>query len=356
MPSDPCRRHRGERGQSAAEYVGLAALVAAIIGLLAIASPARVLDGARSAVDAAYCALVDGNDCAASSGPAPGAGPGGDPGATPLSHRDRAESGDYVALGDSYSAGEGAFDYQTGTDQDDNHCHRSAHAYGQQVYQGGDFAGDFVFGACSGGIVGDYYGNNHGGNAGEGPQQDHITDDTSLITISMGGNDFGFADVLTQCALHSCATPEYQQQLQQTIATEQAQLVQMYKDMRDRAGPDAVIVVVGYPHLFVDTGDHGIGYSSTITDEERQFLNNMADQADQAIADAISQANAGVELVDIRDDFAGHEVGSDDPWIHDLDIDWDWFNTHPAASSFHPTAPGQAAIAAAVDHQIDEGP
>ncbi|MFT4289418.1 SGNH/GDSL hydrolase family protein, partial [Nocardioides sp.] len=290
-----------------------------------------------------------------------GAGGGGAPaphdsGTKPLSHRDRAEAGDYVALGDSYSAGEGAFDYLPGTDEDDNQCHRSAHAYGSQVYDGGDFAGDFVFGACSGGVVADYYGNNTSGNAGEGPQRDQITDDTSLITISMGGNDFGFATVLEYCVRHNCDTEEYRQQLEQTVAATQQQLVAMYQDMRDRAGPDAVIVVVGYPHLFVESGDHDVSYSSTITGEERQFLNEVADMADQAIQDAIGQANAGVEFVDIRDDFAGHEVGSDDPWIHDLDIEWDWFNTHPAASSFHPTAAGQSTIADAVNEQIDEGP
>lgn len=354
------RRRRDDAGQSTAEYVGLAAVVVVVIGALVGLAP-NLLAGARPVVDAAYCQLsgsLGGGGCAedapAAAPELPGTGGSSEP-PVPRTPRQVAEAGDYVALGDSYSAGEGAFDYQPGTDQDDNRCHRSDHAYGQQVYDGGHFAGDFHFGACSGGVVEDYFGPNQG-NQGEPPQREHITDDTSLITISMGGNDFGFADVLSHCMFHNCATEDYRGQLEAVIAAEAAQLVEMYRDMRERAGDDARIIVVGYPHLFDVNGGHGLSLSSPIRAAERRFLNEVTDLANQAIQDSIAQADANVEFVDIRDVFAGHEVGTADPWIHDLSLKWDWGNTGPDPASFHPTRAGQDAIRDAVNAQIDEGP
>src|SRR5687768_3136073 len=60
-------------------------------------------------------------------------------------------AGQYVALGDSYSAGEGLTPYKPGTqDRDDggNRCHRSNHAYPVKV--GAALAVEPVFVACSG--------------------------------------------------------------------------------------------------------------------------------------------------------------------------------------------------------------
>ena len=71
---------------------------------------------------------------------------------TPL---EQATSGRYVGLGDSYSSGEGAWDYEEGTDFDDrddlwpfddgeedhNRCHRSANAYANVLASSTTFAG-----------------------------------------------------------------------------------------------------------------------------------------------------------------------------------------------------------------------
>lgn len=366
------RSGRGEDGQGTAEYVGLGVVITALIGTLLATGPG-VLERAQGAVDGVYCSLAGDAGCgdqasaesAASGNDETGGSPTGPdaaPSATtstyapePPTPRGIAESGDYVALGDSYSSGEGAFDYQPGTDVDDNRCHRSGNAYGQQVYNGGNFAGGFSFGACSGGVVESYFAPNQE-NVGEPAQRDLITENTSLVTISMGGNDFGFADVLSHCVFHRCANDTYLAELRDRIATEADQLVAMYRDMRERAGDDARLIVVGYPHLFDVNGDHGLSLSSPITAAERRFLNNMSDMANQAIRESIARSDAGIEFVDIRDAYAGHEIGTADPWIHDLSLQWDWGNTGPNPSSFHPTQAGQDAIRDAVNQQIDEGP
>jgi lysophospholipase L1-like esterase len=366
------RPGRGDDGQGTVEYIGLGVVITALIGTLLSIGPG-IQDRAQGAVGAVYCSLAGDAACgdqvsaeppASSNDPTGGSptGPDAAPSATtstyapePPTPREIAESGDYVALGDSYSSGEGADDYQPGTDEDTNRCHRSGNAYGQQVYNGGDFAGGFSFGACSGGVVEDYFAPNQE-NQGEQAQRDLITEDTSLITISMGGNDFGFADVLSHCVFHRCANDAYLAELRDRIAVEAGQLVDMYRDMRERAGEDVRVIVVGYPHLFDVDGNHGLSLSSPITAAERRFLNNMSDMANQAIRDSIATADAGMEFVDIRDAYAGHEIGSTDPWIHDLSLHWDWGDTGPNPSSFHPTQAGQDAIRDAVNQQIDEGP
>jgi lysophospholipase L1-like esterase len=357
------RRGGDQRGQSTGEYVGIAAFVALlVVAAIAFVRPSAA-EPARDVASTAFCkigSVVGGGGCDAtgSEDGRPG-GPGdnpdrdGDGQPDPATPRDRAEAGDYGALGDSYSSGEGADDYLDGTDQDGNRCHRSQNAYSQVVYNGGNFGGGMVFGACSGAVVENYFGNNPGNN--EGPQRDRITDDTSLLTVSMGGNDFGFADVLTECVLHGCANAEYERQARERIDREVEQLIQMYLDMRERA-PNARILVLGYPQLFPDDGGHGISWSSSITGAERRWLNAMGDYANQSIQNAIAAANAqgaDIEYVDVSNALAGHEIGTDDPWMNDLDLDLSWPPVNPA--SFHPNAQGQQALADAVNAAIDRG-
>ena len=119
----------------------------------------------------------------------------------------------YVALGDSYSSGEGAIDlngnpsFLTGTDTRDNKCHRSANAYSEILKKDlGIPDNKFSFRACSGAVVAEFV---HGfptdGNWNERAQLDVIakkgkTDPSvGLVTLSVGGNDVGFVADLKAC-------------------------------------------------------------------------------------------------------------------------------------------------------------
>src|SRR5690349_4230487 len=98
-----------------------------------------------------------------------------------------AQAGKYVALGDSYSSGTGAGSYGSS-----GSCKRSANAYAQ-LWANANAPSSFVFVACSGAVTTDVINNQVGA----------LTADTSLVTISIGGNDAGFADVMTDCNLGS---------------------------------------------------------------------------------------------------------------------------------------------------------
>ncbi len=246
---------RNERGQGTLEYSGIVLLAAILAGAVVYATGWG--HPIRESVESSICEIVSG-----------GSGNCGFPD-TALSPEERATSGDYVALGDSYSSGEGADDYLEGTNDDDatkeaindfngwlwpgdphnNICRRSANAYSAGVYDSFDFEGDYIFGACSGGVVKDYYEDNTSDNEGEGPQRDHITDDTSLITMGMGGNDFGFGSVMKSCVLGgSCATEEHAEEVDADIDAEIDELAKLYRDMEADAPPGARILIVG-PHL-----------------------------------------------------------------------------------------------------------
>ena len=252
-------RGRHERGQGSLEYGGLVLLAAILVGGIVYATGWG--HPIRESVESSICEIVSG-----------GSGNCGFP-ETGLSPEEQATAGDYVALGDSYSSGEGADDYLEGTNDDEatkeaindfngwlwpgdphnNICRRSANAYSAGVYGSFDFEGDYIFGACSGGVVTDYYQDNTSDNEGEGPQRDHITDDTSLITMGMGGNDFGFGSVMKSCVLGgSCATEEHAEEVDADIDAEIDTLAQLYRDMEADAPPGARILIVGYPQMFPD--------------------------------------------------------------------------------------------------------
>jgi lysophospholipase L1-like esterase len=119
----------------------------------------------------------------------------------------------YVALGDSFSSGEGNPPFIKGTDTNPiigspNHCHRSSQAYGPLIQSDLKVADkDFVFRACSGAIMADFVATLAGasGQYTDGAQLDALapakqpSDTTGLVTLSIGGNDAGFPFVLNAC-------------------------------------------------------------------------------------------------------------------------------------------------------------
>ena len=361
---------RGERGAVSVEYVGVAIALTILIGVLATAT--GVTTSVTRNVSWVFCqaaAVVDGRSCER---PEVVNGDG-------LTPAEQAYAGDYVALGDSYSSGEGADDYVDNTNSDDatkewfndlpldlwpgephvNICRRSANAYSSTVYNQGSFAGDFIFGACSGAVASDYYEDNHSGNDDEGPQRDLITDDTSLITISMGGNDFGFGNTVAACVqrglgLGGACGPDASDDTKAAIDAKVDKLVQLYKDLQADAPDGARILIVGYPRLFpVDPQGPTMG----IAQRDQPWINEMGTYANQAIQRAIKESGTDVEYVDVTEALAGHESGTSDPWLHDLTFGVDGGNWGKPVSnnSYHPTKEGQNAIGAIVHDAVENG-
>ncbi|MFD5828100.1 SGNH/GDSL hydrolase family protein [Lentzea sp. NPDC060358] len=218
---------------------------------------------------------------------------------------------EYVALGDSYASGAGAGSYVDGT------CRRSSNAH--PALLGKDFS-SFKFVACSGATTRSLR-----------SQLRALTPATSLVTITIGGNDLGFADVLTTCTLsgdRACAG-RVAEAREFTRSALPARLDSTYAAIR-AASPRARLVVVGYPRLF--TPDDGC---RTLSKAKRMALNDAADELAAVVSGAA--ARAGARFVDPREAFADHGVCAAEPWLHGL--------VSPTGDSYHPTKEGQAAYA-----------
>ncbi|MFF8543545.1 SGNH/GDSL hydrolase family protein [Streptomyces werraensis] len=235
-------------------------------------------------------------------------------GATAAHASSQAVPGPYVALGDSYSSGVGAGSYISSSGD----CKRSTKAY-PYLWAAANSPSSFSFTACSGARTGDVL-------SGQlGP----LSTSTALVSLSIGGNDAGFADVMTTCVLQSDSS------CLSRIATARAfvdstlpgRLDGVYTAIRDRA-PNARVVVLGYPR-FYRLGTSCIGLSET----KRKAINDASDHLNSAIA---ARARAyGFTFGDVRTPFSGHEICSGDSWLHSVD----WLNI---GNSYHPKAAGQS--------------
>ncbi|AHH96022.1 SGNH/GDSL hydrolase family protein [Kutzneria albida] len=226
----------------------------------------------------------------------------------------------YVALGDSYAAGVGAGDY----DPSSGSCERSFNAYpALWAQEHRDASAQTV--ACSGASTAEVL---NGQLGALGP-------DTTLVSISIGGNDIGFTEVLTTCVLGSDSACKAKVDGAVAVVNGRlgADLDRTYRAIRDKA-PAAKLVVVGYPRLFED-GPCGGGLSAA----KRSALNAGADELARVTSERA--VAAGAVFADARPVFAGHGVCGAQPWINSV--------VFPVDGSFHPNAEGQAAYLRVLD-------
>ncbi|MFE2042782.1 SGNH/GDSL hydrolase family protein [Streptomyces sp. NPDC059477] len=220
----------------------------------------------------------------------------------------------YVALGDSYSSGVGAGSY-IGSSGD---CKRSTNAY-PSLWAAANSPSSFNFTACSGARTDEVL-------AG---QLTPLSASTGLVSISVGGNDAGFADIMTTCVLQSDSSCISRINTARTYvtATLPGKLDSVYSAIRSKA-PSAQVVVLGYPRFYL-LGQSCLGLSET----KRKAINDASDLLNTTIAKRA--ADHGFTFGDVRSTFTGHEICSGSSWLHSVN----WLNV---GESYHPTAAGQS--------------
>jgi lysophospholipase L1-like esterase len=226
----------------------------------------------------------------------------------------QAAAGPYTALGDSYSSGVGTRTYYS----DSGSCYRGPNAYPVQV--AARLGATLTFAACSGAKVPDVLN-----------QLSSLNASTALVTVSVGGNDAGFADVITRCALPWPWTCTSQINSANTYIrnTLPGSLDSLYSQIRAKA-PNARVVVVGYPRLF--NGEE-CNAGARISPGEQSSLNATADLLATTIG--ARAAAHGFGFVDVRTVFTGHAVCDDAEWLNGL--------SNPVLESYHPNTTGQNA-------------
>jgi lysophospholipase L1-like esterase len=234
----------------------------------------------------------------------------------------------YVALGDSYAAGFGAGKYVNG-------CYQSRRGY-PALLDRETRAWLQANATCNGAtkqtvLV---------------TQLSALTPRTQLVTLTVGGNDLGFATVATTCAApgpsvackkaidNAFALLAPQPTGPSVLAT---RLADTYGALATRA-PRADILVTGYPYLF-EPPVAGQPNAAVVQD-----LNKATAALNATIkATVAAAAAAGVEIsyVDVTAGFAGHGIGSKRPFLH-----------ASGPEALHPTARGYRVYAKAMTRAL----
>ena len=223
----------------------------------------------------------------------------------------------YVALGDSYSSGVGAGSYLGSSGS----CDRSSNAYPAR-WDAANQPASYVSEACSGATTATVLSS----------QLSALSAATTLVSITVGGNDVGFSSVMETCVLSStssCASAV--NHAEELIATQlPGELDGVLNAIRADA-PSARVVVLDYPELYdLSRSSSCIGLSTT----DRTDLNQGADQLDSQIQAAA--ARHGDVFADVRGAFSGHGICDPGSWLHSV-------NFLDIPESYHPTASGQSA-------------
>lgn len=235
--------------------------------------------------------------------------------ATALGLPAHAAGGSYVALGDSYSSGVGTRTYL----DDGTSCERSVYAYPSLIAAARGDA--LTFRACSGATTHDV----------ATTQLDALSGSTTYVTMSIGGNDAGFADVLTECALPGWASDcDGKVDAAQAFisGTLPGRLSSLYASIRSKA-PNAEVVIVGYPRIFQGEDCNALTFFSPA---EESRLNATADQINAVISTAASRAGFG--FANPTSAFVGHAVCDDPEWLNGF--------SNPVSDSYHPNVAGHA--------------
>ena len=292
-------------------------------------------------------------------------------------------------LGDSYISGEGAADgvtqeppnestwfYELGTDSAANKCHRSRASWAYRVAtplttQAGD---GIAFIACSGAVTGDILHNAqfpdspigmYGGSKQidalesfdlEGDERGNV----DLIFLSVGGNDVGFADIISNCLTGFCQWNAANQYLGRPDGI-RAALRQTYASIAEVA-PQAEIWVPEYMNSVTGRvcGSTGLNavmeslpgplrlnldkFLASVDRPEQLFLKNeFLPALNEAITD---EARAlGLRVFSTVNAFAGHEICEDPAYVNGVKAGSESNQLFIAAESFHPNAMGHRRLA-----------
>lgn len=319
---------------------------------------------------------------------------------------------DYLALGDSYSSGEGDTEKDTATNQKyyrgwtDNEenisqnqprekCHISTRSYPYILAQGMGLRGTNKWNtvACSGAHSWDinalnsnvYKGQGKGGQEGGKPRLEGYSNWSELktrainefipgrqkqiefvkkykpkaITLTMGGNDIGFGDKITACAgitspgTCDIAAESGKSGLANEIRDQYDNLKDLYTKLYDASGRQSKIYVLGYPQFINGAQNASCSGGSIfqLNSEERNMIENSITYFNNVVEQA---ANAsGVKYINTESSLGGHRLcDSGKKYVTGI-TNIIGLNGNEQQESFHPNANGNFEIAMTVWDKVN---
>lgn len=308
---------------------------------------------------------------------------------------------DYLALGDSFTSGEGELidaNYIDGTNEEYDNCHLSINSYpfrlGYQFYNERE---SYQSVACSGAETVDiinkynnYYGQGDRLLNGEPDkligatelnkirldsldkyfpgriyQSEFVTKyQPEVITVGIGGNDAGLMEKLQSCILSkptdACEFAKDKDKRAQVADEIQAifpKLVATYRHLHEQS-LGAKIIAIGYPRPVESSSQCDLVHEIVIPGEERFFINQTISLLNKTVEAAAK--SAGIGYIDIYDAFGDQTLcGEREPSAFNGLTFGDDVGPHKnlrmfGNESFHPNALGHALSAAKIIQQIQD--
>ena len=305
----------------------------------------------------------------------------------PAAARSNGDTKVYVALGDSFAAGEGAPTevkdncgdphqlFIAGTSDPGNHCHRSPNAYPVRLFEQlerSEQGWSLDHRACSGATTVNFREEQKGfafedvdsSRPGNPPQlAQPASNYADLVTITMGGNDAHFAKIVSGCLIAASLSDlqqpiigprlptvtfmqdgmckdKWQPPVVDALADLPGQLESAVEQAQGMLRPNGRIILVGYPKPFPENVDWwcGLGVGKAlISPSSMNWLNRVVANINRRIEDVARKT--GVSYVDVSTVLQNgrHDActDGDQRWINRTIIgqrDWSW----------HPKAPAHA--------------
>jgi len=235
-----------------------------------------------------------------------------------------ASASQYVALGDSYSAGVGSRVFY----EESGECKRSPDAFGPKIAAAKGYTLNFE--ACSGAKTPEV----------NEKQLGKLSSSTALVTITIGGNDAGFSNVMLNCALYYFTCGSAISEADEFIAKKLPGLLETtYKDIRAKATA-AQVIVLGYPKLFTKEGKTcNVNF---LTSGNEKKINESAEKID-AVIKARAEA-LKFTFVNPTSAFEAHAVCASEEWLNG--------QSDPLSESYHPNVKGQEEFTKLVEAAI----
>jgi len=302
----------------------------------------------------------------------------------------------YLALGDSYSSGEGDTEktngnkyYRPYTDmskdttvgQPEERCHISTRSYPYKLALSMELSLDdpkqWNSVACSGAQTIDITPDDRATDRGQGNRLLDLTNYADLksqalnelipgrvkqidfvkkykpkaITLTIGGNDVGFADKMLACVTSptTCdyARENYRAKMRSEIQASFNGLASLYRDLATQGDSGAKVYVLSYPQFITDNPEAICNNTFWLDVNERTMIVESVNYINSIIKAAAKKA--GVYYVDISNSLGSHKLCDSSKDAHVTAITGlGGINGNQTQESFHPNAQGHTDIAKTV--------
>ncbi len=259
-------------------------------------------------------------------------------------HPARAAALNYVALGDSYTSGDGISPASPTAPAD---CNQSAADYPHQTakFEGWQLTDVSCAGARSVDVTRAQY-------SDQSPQLTAVSTSSNVVSIGIGGNDDNlFVDALVDCSvadvldfvnLGAPCKALYGNRFVDDVSSDASTISGVIQDIHDRA-PHAKVFVVGYPDILPQTGH--CYPTMPLTSGDVSYLNSLEEGLNSMLR---SDATAnGATFVDTFTQSIGHDAcrSSSERWVNPL-------VTSGGGVSVHPNATGASEMGLALQSAI----